>query len=311
MCSNTKTILNNSGPDSQESILSHLYYVGGDKPENSYLICGTKNFLFDTGMAWCGAQTVQQVKERLKGKELDCIFLTHSHYDHISGLPDLRREWPNVTVLIAPHGKAVLEKESARRVMRKMNEAAARTQGLPAPIYDEQSFRAERTLEDGQTVDLNEWHVTAVAAPGHTRDCLSYQIRRDGCRETMMLCCETAGVYVDNVGFTPCFLVGFEESLGSIGKMEQAGADILIGSHYGILDPEKIPDIWGQCIRDTKRAGKRMLEVMAQTDDVDEQIRYLAKDYWPEKIHAYQPYEAYAENMKHMLATIRREKKPA
>lgn len=307
MWDQTELKVENSKAHSNDSIQSYLYDVSGSDHGNVFLVCGSKNFLFDAGMAWCGAKMVGRVKEQLKGGKLDYVFLTHSHYDHISGIPYIREEWPDVIVVTAPHGKIVMEKESARRVMREMNEAAASVYGLSAPVYDEKGLRADLALEDGQTVDLNEWHVTAIAAPGHTRDCLAYWIKRDGCRETMMVCCETAGVYVDEIGFTPCFLVGFQMSLDSIGKMQQVGADILIGPHYGILDQERIPDIWEQCVRDTKRAGERMMEAIAWTDNVDEQIRYLAGDYWPEQIRPYQPYEAYAVNMKNMLATIRRE----
>ena len=285
--------------------------VSGDASGNAFLLRGSKNLLIDTGMAFCAGKMVQRIKEQLKGETLDAVFLTHSHYDHVSGVPFIREVWPKVKVMIAPHGKAVLEKESARRVMREMNRAAARMRGLELMPYDERLLRADQSLEDGQTVDLAEWHVTALEAPGHTRDCLSFVTCRDGCAETMMLCCETAGVYMDGYGFIPCFLVGVEETLRSIEKMEQAGADILLGIHSGYLDQERIPAIWERCREDTKRARERMKAVLQRTDDVEEQIRSLARYYWPECIRVYQPYEAYAVNMKSMLAVVAREAEPS
>lgn len=285
----------------------YIYDVSGDACGNAYLLRGTKNLLFDTGMAFCAGKMVQRIKDQLKGEDLDAVFLTHSHYDHVSGVPFIREAWPQVKVMIAPHGKAVLEKASARRVMWEMNSAAARMRGLEPVPYDERLLWADQSLEDGQTVDLGEWHVTALKAPGHTRDCSSFVIFRDDCRETMMLCCETAGVYMDGYGFTPCFLVGVEETLRSIEKMEQVGADILLGIHSGYLDQEKIPDIWERCREDTKRARERMWAVLQKTGDREEQIRSLAQYYWPECIRVYQPYEAYAVNMGHMLATVERE----
>ncbi len=285
----------------------YVYDVSGDARGNAFLLRGSENLLFDTGMAWCGRRMVERIKEQLQGESLDAVFLTHSHYDHVSGVPFIREAWPNVKVMIAPHGKAVLEKESARKVMRKMNAAAAKMRGLEPVPYDERLLWADEAMEDGQREDLGEWHVTALEAPGHTRDCTSFVIGRDGYEETMMLCCETAGVYMEGYGFLPCFLIGVEETLRSIEKMEQVGADILFGIHSGYLDREEIPDIWARCKEDTIRARERMEAVLSQTEDVDRQISSLAADYWPECIGVYQPYEAYAVNMGHMLASVERE----
>lgn len=257
----------------------YVYDVSGDARGNAFLLRGSENLLFDTGMAWCGRRMVERIKEQLQGESLDAVFLTHSHYDHVSGVPFIREAWPNVKVMIAPHGKAVLEKESARKVMRKMNAAAAKMRGLEPVPYDERLLWADEAMEDGQREDLGEWHVTALEAPGHTRDCTSFVIGRDG----------------------------YEETLRSIEKMEQVGADILFGIHSGYLDREEIPDIWARCKEDTIRARERMEAVLAQTEDVDRQIRSLAADYWPECIGVYQPYEAYAVNMGHMLASVERE----
>ena len=69
--------------------------IGGE----SLLIRGENRVaLYDTGMAYCGGQLVENVREALGGGRLDYVILSHSHYDHIGALPDVIRAFPEAVV---------------------------------------------------------------------------------------------------------------------------------------------------------------------------------------------------------------------
>ena len=288
-------------------MINHIYDVSGDLPGNVFLIKGEKNFLFDTGMACCGEKMAERTEEALKGEKLDYVFLTHSHYDHVSGLPFLRRKWPDLTVYTAPHGKGVLEKESALAAIRRMNLAGAKVQNMKEPAYEDWELRADKTLTDGQSVDLGSWQVTAVETPGHTRDCLSYLVKRRDCEKALLMCCETAGVYAGEAGFMPCFLVGYTSAIQSIEKMKGLGAQLILLSHYGIISLQQSPDIWEKCLEDAKKAKSVMEKAVLSNMTEEEQIKAMAEVFWTEPVWPYPPFDAFAANMKAMLKTVRQE----
>lgn len=282
-------------------IKDYIYDVSGDWPGNVFLAAGKTNILFDSGLACCADRMVARIKEIVKGGTLDYVFLTHSHFDHVSGVPQIRETWPGVKVFIAPHGKVILDKPSALGRMRKLNEAAAADYGVPVPQYRDENLYADDVLADGQEFLLDEWKITAVETPGHTNDSFSFLIERKDCAQKILLCAETAGAYAHGDFLSPCFLLGYRMSVASMRKMQAIGAELLIFAHTGFAPEERAEDSWKRCFADHERAFT-MIHAEAMRDiPMEDKIRNLAKDFWPEAIRKYQPYQAYSINMKSML----------
>lgn len=282
-------------------IKDYICDVSGDWPGNVWLIVGETNILLDAGMACCADKLAEHIEEVLQGRTLDYVFLTHSHFDHISGVPYIRERWPGVKVYIGPHGKEILDRPSALRRIREMNEAAAADQGITELRYRDEDLYADGTLTDGQVFRLDEWKLTAVETPGHTRDCFSFLIEREGCEQRILLCAETAGVYAKGSCFSPCFLLGYQMSADSMQRMEHVGADLLIFAHSGFASEGDAKDTWRRCFAEHELAARRIRGQAEQKIPLEDKIKNLAKDYWPEALHKYQPYQAYAVNMKSML----------
>ena len=70
--------------------------VSGDCPGNVWLAVGRTNILLDAGMACCADALVGRIEKVLQGRKLDYVFLTHSHFDHISGVPYIRADRKSV-----------------------------------------------------------------------------------------------------------------------------------------------------------------------------------------------------------------------
>lgn len=291
-------------------IRDYIYDVSGDWPGNVYLAVGEANILFDAGMACCGERMAERIASVLQGKALDYVFLTHSHFDHVSGVPYIRERWPKVKVCIAPHGKYILDKASALRRIREMNEAAASDQGIETLQYRDEDLYADDVLEDGQIFRLGEWEITAMETPGHTRDSFSFLVEREECRQKILVCAETAGVYMERVYLSPCFLLGYHMSMDSIKKMRQAGADLLLFAHSGFAPEENVEDAWNRCIAEHEQALRRIRAEGERDIPMEDKIKNLAEYYWPESIRKYQPYQAYFVNMKSMLEKVGMESWP-
>jgi hydroxyacylglutathione hydrolase len=127
----------------------------GPFQENSYLVVDEptgKAVLIDPGDQ--GDRIVRMVKQA--GVDLQAVWLTHAHLDHIGAVSAVRREW-NVPVLL--HQDDLV-------IYRRGSQAAA-AYGLPF----EQPADPDGILEPGQVLELGnsrfEVHHTPGHAPGH------------------------------------------------------------------------------------------------------------------------------------------------
>ena len=60
---------------------------------------GTTSILYDSGFAFTGYKLADNIKNALGKRELDYIFLTHSHYDHAAGSAYVKKVFPGAKVV--------------------------------------------------------------------------------------------------------------------------------------------------------------------------------------------------------------------
>lgn len=132
-----------------------------DMGTNCYIVSDKgKCIVFD-----CGGNT--EVKDFIKEKKLKplAVFLTHGHFDHITGLEALRNEFPDVDVYAYVEERDVL-------INPELN-CSTLFGGLP---YIESGVKY---LEDGQDVEILDKSIKVLHTPGHTKGGCCYYIEED------------------------------------------------------------------------------------------------------------------------------------
>lgn len=67
---------------------------------NTWLLDGGEPALVDAGVG--RPDHVRTLRDALAGRTLERVLVTHGHRDHVSGIPALRREWPNLEAFKFP-----------------------------------------------------------------------------------------------------------------------------------------------------------------------------------------------------------------
>lgn len=166
-------------------LIGPVYLVGGqdfnmvylDWPANdcnSYLIdTGDPLVLIDCGCGESLSGILGNVDEmEFEVGDISHVFLTHAHIPHCGGAEDLRKNGVEVVACAAT--------------------AEAVRSGGPATVayhYHRRFTCVEEVTEmaDGETTTLGAWEFRAISLPGHSADCMGYEVAcEDGRR--MLFC---------------------------------------------------------------------------------------------------------------------------
>ena len=98
------------------------------------------------------------------GVKVKGLLLTHTHFDHIYGINDLSRAYPDCLIYTAEYGKEALYDD--KKNFSKYHEASY--------IYDGNGVNV---LQDGDEIELYpDVFMTVYETPGHCPSCLTYLV---------------------------------------------------------------------------------------------------------------------------------------
>lgn len=261
------------------------------------------SILFEAGMAYAADRMIEEVEKELGNRPLDAVLLSHSHYDHVAGLPAVRKRWPGVKVYASERAKEILTKQSALDTIRRLTEQAARAAGIPYDAaYRDEDVRADIGLKDGEIFQVGSFRIEVLKTIGHTKCSISYIVDKE-----LMLCSETVGVLGKNKQYMPSFLVDYVEMERSIIRSAKIPVKQIILNHYGLVAAEDMPHIWEDLLQMARDSKKTMIEVMNTCDTEEACLKALDGIYHVHIDKKDQPDEAFNINAASMMKTLRRQ----
>lgn len=255
----------------------YIINVCGDASNATWLIKGEKNVLYEAGMAYSADKMIENIKRELNGASLDAVILSHSHYDHVSGLPFIRKEWPDVVVYGSAYAAKILEKPTVRATMRKLSEEAAIGAGLAKlPEYDDDGIRIDVIVNDGDVFTIGNTKIQVIETPGHTKCSVSYFVNDD-----VIMASETIGVFKGG-WYMPCYLVGYQMCLDAVEKLKKLPAKRLFISHMGIQngnDPDEMEVLWDFILGKLKVTKAEIVEILKNYNTQEERLQVMKERY--------------------------------
>jgi metallo-beta-lactamase class B len=186
-------------------IVGNVYYVGTGGLSSFLIKTGDGLILIDGGLTESAPLIEKHIAELgFRIRSVKTLLNSHAHYDHAGGLAQLQRA----------SGARVVASEGDAPVLRK-----------------DYRVKVDRTVHDGDTVQLGGTTLTAVMTPGHTRGCTTWTmpITDGGKVLRVVFFCSTSVVdkLVNNRAY-PEIVSDYEKSFVKLSKL---ACDVFLGPH--------------------------------------------------------------------------------
>ncbi|OHD64690.1 MAG: hypothetical protein A2176_10300 [Spirochaetes bacterium RBG_13_51_14] len=275
------------------SVAASLSYPG-------YVISGDReNLMIEGGLNLLGPRYLHSIEEILGDRnQLNYLFITHSHYDHLGAAGYLKRHIPGLKVGAHERVAGLLQKESVLAMMNRLSE-------IQRPLFkdivgdEDLSIRPmtfDYNLREGFEIDIGSLTCRVYEVPGHTRDSLAFFIPEMGA----LFPGEAAGVPLGKDGNEPQveFLSSYNDYLASLEKMISLDPRLICIGHGWVFTDEDAKEFLRKS-RDATFRYRKLIEdyIGAAEGDLDRAIEKMARKEYDEKGTIYQERNAYITNL--------------
>lgn len=254
-----------------------------------------KTVLIDCGMAYCAELLIENIREALGDKrDLDAVFVTHSHYDHMGALSEVKRVWPHAIVYGSAYAKYTLSRERTFDGISHMSDVAAKEytgECLEAPL-DMSRMQIEEVIDDNTAVEFGEERIVGLETPGHTNCCMSFYLEK----EKILVLSESTGMVRGPECTTTCILKDFHQAMTSVERCRQFPAEYYVFPHYGILSAPLAEGVFQAVIKDMHEKETMVTKMYGSGISTEEILHKYMEKYWKQLDSSDVPYEAFYTN---------------
>lgn len=264
---------------------------------------GEVAILYDTGFGFTGKRMAEKVKEALGGRKLDYIFLTHSHYDHVLGVPHILKLFPEAKVVAGEYAAAIFKKESAKNLMRKLDRDAAEEAGCGDYEDLTDLLHVDITVKEGDVIRAGVHEFRVIALPGHTKCSIAFYLEE----KKLLLGCETMGVYNGEDNVLPFYLVSYKMTLDSLEKAKILDIKNVLVPHVGYLSEKETEFYIKRGSENAVSEAEHIAKMLKDGKDTEEIFEDFKRRFYKGKMVEMYPLQAMILNTHIIIDVIKRE----
>lgn len=182
-----------------------LYRVGF---VNYYVYSGERTVLIETGLTCTASKLLEELDE-----DVDSIFVTHAHFDHITGLSVLLEQYPEAEVAGHAGIARLFEKE---KVVKSWFSDDSEVCGEG---YDGERLRIDVAVGEGDEY----YGLEIYEVPGHSPDSVVVYNRK----ENVLIVSDSLGYFTSSGRVVPLFFYSYEQYMSSIDRIASFRPNVL------------------------------------------------------------------------------------
>jgi glyoxylase-like metal-dependent hydrolase (beta-lactamase superfamily II) len=239
--------------------LSKNVKVFGNGYFNFYLVGNKEAILIECGTR-AAAQIFSHQWNQLHNKpHVKYILVLHSHFDHVCGLPVLKKMFPDAKVVASTAAQKLLSRE-------KIVKEHFRNDVLVSERYLEEGFISETpamdimteididiTVGEGDSIEIEPGlKLNIIDAPGHSPCSIAAYLEND----QIMFVSDAVGFISSSGEITPIFFQDYSLYVDTINKLLSFPTKIVAGAHGSIATGEEACQLYQKSLASAKLVSK-------------------------------------------------------
>jgi len=271
-----------------------------------FLMDGVRPIIFDAGFAFLGEIYAGDIKKILGNRQVEYLFLTHSHFDHCGSVSILKKHFPLMKVISSKKAKDILERPNAIKLIKALNQASEEiAEDIKIDFVSSGEFKPfeiDETVKDNDIFKIsNGLNIRVIATPGHTSDCLSYYIQE----KKILISSEAAG-QSDLTGYivSDC-LYDYDQYLSSMKRLSLLDIEILCPGHLFVYTGDDAKKFLRESMQECGKFRK-LVELCLDEEDGDlDRVRIrIKKIEYDSNDGPKQPESAYLLNLEARIKAV-------
>lgn len=235
--------------------------------------------------------------------EIDFIFLTHSHYDHVLDSVYVKKLFPNAKIVAGSYAANIFKKDSAKRTMADLDKKFAMKNGIDFYENLVDLLSVDIEVNDGDEIQCGKMTFTVVELPGHTKCSVGFYLAEN----QLLLGTESLGVFTGSEKIIPSYLAGYDLTLKSFEKANKLNIKNILVPHFGLLTTEESRFYLEKGKENAIETAKEILESLRNQKSKEEILNQFKAKYYDEKVKSIYPVDAMELNTNIMINLVEKE----
>jgi len=220
--------------------ITECVYLVGNHFFRSYLVRGEVCALVEAGVTWSAPQVVKHLEELgIAPEELQYLIISHAHFDHVCGIPGLKKAFPNLRILASEAAARVLGKTKVltgffsedadlEKNLRDKGQVMKAVSKPEPPI----TIKVDMVITEGHKLDLGRGTILYFSLlPGHSPCSMSAYLPL----EQVLFPADCGGYPISEDTIFPMYFAGYEDYVTGLKKLLNIEASVLAAPHELLL----------------------------------------------------------------------------
>lgn len=263
-------------------ISDHVMLLGNGH-FNHYVVGRHQAVLLECGMS-AGIPAFTRQWESLDPQpQVTHIVILHSHFDHVCGLPQFKKMFPQALVVGHAAAEKLFTKEKVRQLMQMGDDMVSQVYledyGIsekPGPL-DVNLLKIDKTVGEGDIIQVDsDLSLQIIETPGHSSCSISVYLPQ----EEVMFVSDAAGTAINEETIVPVFFQDYDLYLDSIRKLMSYPTRVLALGHGQVLNGyEQVQDFYRRSLQSAQDAFASIKDELLAGVSTEELTRQFYDQY--------------------------------